>query len=569
MNSRSILSTIWAVLALLGAFAARRDAGFPIELLDWEGEAVLISGQGRGPDLFVLEVGADWAPGARRDAAGYAIRVTLPDGRTETQAFPVEGVGRRRFAVNLPAEAFRNRLPSAVQARVEVVDAVTGAAVSNALLARIDQFPRPRGDASLADPGPFGWGKPIEAGEVLPNPGPDGFVFSRIPASEGAPGFFASTTEATVAQVSARLPGYDPKSNRSDEFGLEEPGQPAVNLTAKQALDYLGHLSRAEGLGIPYRLPTRVAWLRLAKGGKASAFWWGDGPTFPEGANFLGAEPALAVDTTAPSRPARTPPAFVSNPFGLFHTFGNAAEWAVEPAAGYVRMGGTFRTEPTSPLPSVTVGSGDELGPDAFVGVRPVAEVSRELGTNLARKRLAGDVRLARVEPVYDPDRATITLTGPVPDAATRREADRRFEGLWWVAAVDDRLAPPTVAPGQLATLGAAVGPTRAGASVARPYFEVPVAVHWLDPLPVAGSDWWVNIDFAGGGHAAHRLIEGVPARKNQVAVRLDSAPTGPFSVALSLGGPATMPGQANVVSNVATVRPYRGGTPSSGFRPE
>ena len=48
------------------------------------------------------------------------------------------------------------------------------------------------------------------------------------------PGFFIATTEATVRQVGARVKGYDPRANRSDEFALEDPDQPAIGLTPRR-----------------------------------------------------------------------------------------------------------------------------------------------------------------------------------------------------------------------------------------------------------------------------------------------------------------------------------------------
>ncbi len=553
------------VLAVVGAGPALGQAAGPTVVLEgWAGPGVMVRGQGMSGDLIQLVAECRWDRSAARDPARYSIRATLPGGQVETRPYPVDSPpGNRRFLVYVPAGPLRDLTPSAVKVGVEVVDAATGAALSNSLEAVISDLPRPRGDASAVDPGPFGRGKPLDDGDrSLPGPGPDGFRFVRVP---GPAGFFAATTEATVKQVADRLAGYDPKAGRSDEFTLEDPAQPAIGLTPARAEEYLRSLAQADAAGISYRLPTAAEWVAAAKGGKASAFWWGDEPTHPEGANFLGPEPALAGDATAPSTPVEAAPTFAANPFGLFHTYGNAAEWATDPASGeFVRMGGHFRTEPASPLPAVAAAKADEVGPDPFVGVRPVFDLSPEAGADLVKKRLAAGPGPAGVRVAYDPDRAAVTLSGPVADSSARRAADRLLEGLWFVASVDNRLETPAIAPGQLATLGDAAGPARRTASLGRTFLEVPIAARWFDPLPVSGSNWWVNVYLPGGGHVAHKLVEVEPGRSTRLMVTIDReqlAAAGltdgsPFSVALSLGGPASTPTDPRVVSNLTPVRP-------------
>jgi len=559
----------WAIVGvgvIVAGWPSAGQAGPVVVLEGWAGEGAVIRGRGMSGDLVRLDAEAQWDRSAPRDAGRYSIRVTLPGGLVDTRPYPVQNPpGGRRFAVYIPAAPLRNLAPASVALTVEVVDAASGVAMSNPLTATIAEMPRPKGDPSTLDPGPFGWGKPLGDGDrALPNPGPDGLRFVRIEGPAVAPGTFLATTEATNQQVADRLPGYDPRKGRSDEFALEGPDQPALNLTAARAAEYLGGLSKSDPSGVAYRLPTRDEWLAGAKAGKASAFWWGDEPTHPEGANLLGPEPALAGDATAPSRPREESPTFASNPLGLSHTFGNVAEWATDPTGGFARMGGNFRTEPAAPLPSVAVAKDDDLGPDPFVGVRPAFTLSAQAGADLAARRLATDPRLAGVKLAYDPDRATLALSGPVADPAARKAADRLLEGLPFVASVENRLETPSVAPGQLASLGGPVAPARKVASLGKTFLEVPIAARWFDPLPVEGSDWWVNVYLPGGGHVAHRLAEGGPGRADKVLVAIDRdrmaaaglADDAPFTVALSLGGPAPTPGDARVISNVTAVRP-------------
>ena len=566
MATRGAIWTSWVALAILAVWPETGRAGELVKLTGWADEGDVIQGRGMGVDLFRLVAEAEWDRAAPREPGRYMVRLAFPDGRVDLRPLPVEfPPGRRRIAVYVPADPLRNQVPSAVKIAVGVVDASSGVLVSNTLDAGIEQFPRPKGDTSANDPGPFGWGKPLEGIErVLPNPGPDGLRFARILGLNSSPGFFLATTEATVGQVGERLKGYDPKAGRSDEFALEDPVQPAINLTPAKAEEYLKALGQSDPSGVAYRLPTSEEWTRAAKGGKPSAFWWGDEPTFPDGANLLGKEPAQAVDATAPSQPPATAPTFQANPFGLAHTFGNAAEWATDPSGGFARMGGHFRTEPASPLPDVKVEKPDELGPDPFVAVRPAFDLSADAGSTLIRKRLDEDPKLKGVNVIFDPDRASVTLAGKVDDPSARRGADRSLEGLWFVATVENRLETPTLAPNQLAAIGSPTGPARRLAVLDRTFVEVPLAIRWLDPLPVLGSEWWANVFLPGGGHVSHKLDPGEPGRASKLKVLIDRsalrlaglADDAPVSVALSLGAPALSPTDARIVSNAAAVRP-------------
>ncbi len=441
-----------------------------------------------------------------------------------------------------------------------IVDVTSGTPVSNTLTAGIDQFPRYKGDPSGNDPGPFGWGKPLQGeARVLPEEGPGGIKFARI---AGVPGLYVATTEATVAQVLEQVKTYDPRAGRSDEFALEDPAQPAINLSPAVALEYLKALSAADPSGLTYRLPTVEEWTLAAKGGKTTAFWWGDDATFPEGANLLGPEPALPGDATATSTPKDTSPTFKANPFGLAHTFGNAAEWATDPAGGFARMGGHFRTEPASPLPIVKVEKPDEPGPDAFVGVRPAFVITPESASALIRKKLAIDPALAAVGVTFDPETATATLTGRVAEVSARRSADTRVQELWFVASVDNKLTTSTVGPNQLAILGPVAGLSRKFSILDRSFVEIPLAVHWLDPLPVVGSSWWINIYLPGGGHLASKLESAEPGKATRLMVRIDRsklaglglADDTKLQVALSLGSPLPTPSEDRIVSNLVEI---------------
>src|SRR5690606_16203824 len=138
---------------------------------------------------------------------------------------------------------------------------------------------------------------------------------------------------------------------------------------------------------------------------------------FPEGANFLGPEPAEMADTTVPAMSPRL--SYSPNPWGLEHTFGNASEWAsAGDGTSFARMGGHFRTEPLEALEPPIVDDPRSLGPDPYVGLRPAFDLDAESGAAMIRERLSADPALADVAVAFDPDRAAATLTGTVPEPA-------------------------------------------------------------------------------------------------------------------------------------------------------
>lgn len=541
-----------AALAVAGTFGAA-----PVARLEgWEGVASTRASRA-GASTFQLTARASWAAGAAREPGRYAVRSTGPDGRASTSGPLRSRPGR--VSLDVPADSVRNLRPGAVRVRVELVEVGSGEPASNALFATIEAFPHPSAGEARDDPGPFGWGRPLDgpAGKAraLPNSGPDGFFYVRVPATTEIPAFFVATTEAEVGRVSTRVLGYDPNAGRSDEFALDAPGQPAIGLSPGQARAYLEALGRADRSGITYRPPTRAEWLRAARAGMSSQFWWGDSPTFPAGANFIGPEPPLAADSTAPSRPTPRPPTYRANPWGLVHTFGNADEWAVGPSGEWIAMGGNFRTEPED--------DSEAVRDVPYVSLRPTFTLDREAGGELIRNAMRGSPALGGVRGEFDPDRATATLSGTATGPEARREAGERLRRLWFLAAVVDRIEAPAIATGQLARLIGVEGPGRREAPAGRTSYRVPVGVRFADPLPVQGSDWWVNVYAGEGRHFAHRMIEARPGGSRTLTVAIDAATMrgfglqvdAPVSAALSLGGPAASPDDARIVSNVAPIR--------------
>jgi hypothetical protein len=565
MRRRSRMGLVCALILLM---RPERLAAEAVTLRGWEAVASLGTGAaGRG--TYRLIARTDWLPGAPREAARYSVRVTRADGRSTVSDLAREDAPpSRRLHLELPAAEIRNVRPSEFSLRVEFLDKPGGAVVGGPLVATIDQFPHGRPEpGTMLDTRPFGWGEPLAVdgqAHPLPRPGPDGLPFVRVPGVGNLPGFFLAANEVSNRQAAARLPGYDARAGRSDEFNLEDPDQPAIGLTPARGGAYLDALGKADASGMTYRLPSRDEWLRAARAGRSTAFWWGDEPTYPRGANLLGPEPALSIDATAPAAGARTLPAFEPSPWVLLHTYGNVDEWTTTADGRFARIGGHFRTEPAAAPVEVVVDGPTEIGPDAYVGIRPALAAPAAGVEALAMRLLKGRPGLERVTARFDVDRATITLGGTVADASMRRAADALLGRLWFVAALDDRIEAPAVGPRHLAALMPIVGPMTRRSGGGRSFYQVAVPVRWVDPLPVEGSDWYVNLN-VGGTASSHRLVESRPGTRG-VTLLLDrqslaSTPSGntvDIAAWLSLGAPAAGPDEPTVVSNRIIVRPRK-----------
>jgi len=107
---------------------------------------------------------------------------------------------------------------------------------------------------------------------------------------------------------------------------LEPPRFPAVCLSWRDAHAYIawlnGKLARRAGAAGDgaYRLPSEAEWEYAARGGTATARWWGD-PIGSAHANCNGCGSRWDGRELAPVG------SFAANPFGLFDMLGNAWEW--------------------------------------------------------------------------------------------------------------------------------------------------------------------------------------------------------------------------------------------------
>jgi formylglycine-generating enzyme required for sulfatase activity/serine/threonine protein phosphatase PrpC len=104
-----------------------------------------------------------------------------------------------------------------------------------------------------------------------------------------------------------------------DNLYLEEATHPVFFVTWDDAFYYAQWLS--EQTGKSYKLPSEAHWEYAAGAGQTSPFWWG----FQEEPNR--AHCALGCDTRFDPRKPTKVGSFPPNPFGVYDTSGNVAEW--------------------------------------------------------------------------------------------------------------------------------------------------------------------------------------------------------------------------------------------------
>ena len=612
-GQRSILPLVLAVALVVGSSQLRAaetqiaEATSAVDLLRWQGIAE-ITGRGQiTPEHFRLVASVRWAADAAREASKYRIRVDLPDGLGAV-TYPLAGgespgPSSRTLSVWVPAAAVRDRRASAVKVEVRLIDAATGQQVSrDALTATAVQFPRD-GSHEEAPPDRFGWGVPLQVKDggaqavsrTAPDPtfggdlneGPQGHQFVRVFRAGDQPGFFVGVAESRIDQVKAFVKGYDPNL-RAGEF-VFFPDSPAFGVSPAHAESYLTALGRAEGWGLEYRLPARGEWLRMAKAGRSTRFWWGDNPddkAARQGANFKGAEKPVTgsgredeLDIIRPTASGGMSQAgFKPNPWGLWHTFGNVSEWATDGSGGYLMMGGNFRTERDAANfraedLEVAAKKG-EPPPQPFVGVRVVADITPESGKaaieSVLRGKSAHEGPFSGVTATYDPETATGTITGPVLDLAARVRADELLRPLWFLASLTNQLTlrDGVAAGDQVASLGGALVEkgVRTVVVPSGAVYLVPVAVHWGYRMPVEGSDYWINVYRldTGARISGTQLSARKVGHASRIEVPIEAARmaasglaiTAPVTIAISLGKePAQATNDPKIVSNLAELR--------------
>lgn len=122
--------------------------------------------------------------------------------------------------------------------------------------------------------------------------------------------------EVTRAQWDACVAAGGCEGPRLESEG--EPDAPAGGVSFEDARAYVAWLARTTGA--PYRLPSEAEWEFSARGGTTDAFWWGE---------EAGSDHANCRGCGGPGRPT-VAGAYPANPFGLYDTSGNIAEWVAD-----------------------------------------------------------------------------------------------------------------------------------------------------------------------------------------------------------------------------------------------
>jgi formylglycine-generating enzyme required for sulfatase activity len=104
---------------------------------------------------------------------------------------------------------------------------------------------------------------------------------------------------------------------RPADRGWGRGNRPVINVSWLDAKEFVAWLSRKTGQ--TYRLPSESEWEYAARGGTDTPFWWG---------RAVGSRHANCRECGTGEREQTFPAGtYKPNPFGLFDTAGNAAEW--------------------------------------------------------------------------------------------------------------------------------------------------------------------------------------------------------------------------------------------------
>jgi formylglycine-generating enzyme required for sulfatase activity/serine/threonine protein kinase len=127
--------------------------------------------------------------------------------------------------------------------------------------------------------------------------------------------FAIGEREVTVREWNACVTAGGCAFRPADPSGQDD--LPVTNLSWLDAQVYVAWLSKVTGES--YRLPSEAEWEYAARGGTTTTFWWGEA-VGTDHANCASCVPLTKLASVAVG-------SFAPNPFGLFDTAGNAAEW--------------------------------------------------------------------------------------------------------------------------------------------------------------------------------------------------------------------------------------------------
>ena len=125
-----------------------------------------------------------------------------------------------------------------------------------------------------------------------------------------------SEKEITIGEYATYVKATGVKMPKTKGMGDDFP---VFNVSWDDAYNYVKWLSKETGE--KYRLLSESEWEYAASGGKKSSFWWGYDMEPNKAHCFLGCNQEL--NTNIPMKTG----SFDANPFGLYDTSGNIAEW--------------------------------------------------------------------------------------------------------------------------------------------------------------------------------------------------------------------------------------------------
>jgi formylglycine-generating enzyme required for sulfatase activity len=294
------------------------------------------------------------------------------------------------------ASAERERAAGRMRAAYDVVEAAKKSGLTDA---RLDAIAREAVKA-LAAPkaltGPLGVELVLVPGGRFMM-GSDSGALTEKPVHEVTVSpFYVGRYEVTQAEYEA----YSQRLTSVPRATSEAARRPAVSVSWQEAVGFCDYLTRQDGGGAKYRLPTEAEWEIAARGTEGRMYPWGNTAPGSKRAN---------LDGTADGFPGLSPVGSFpegSTPDGLADMAGNAAEWCadrfwryppapqtdpVELAEGTLRVirGGSFVHGADAARATARMGRAP-ANPGDFIGFRVVRELTAEERLFLAKAAEGG-----------------------------------------------------------------------------------------------------------------------------------------------------------------------------------
>ncbi len=154
------------------------------------------------------------------------------------------------------------------------------------------------------------------------------FAISRYPVTRGEFAAFVQETGYVAGNNCAVWDGEQwqqrPEANWNNPGFAQTERDPVVCVNWQDAQAYVTWLNgkarnlMSTGSDGPYRLPSEAEWEYAARGGKATARWWGEG---------IGSANAACFGCGSQWEKTTPVGSFRPNPFGLYDVLGNVWQW--------------------------------------------------------------------------------------------------------------------------------------------------------------------------------------------------------------------------------------------------